>query len=222
MAACSPAESGEETVGVSQAAIEGVDCGYTVTTRITKGHNKKHFHARVKVTRTGGGRLKSTGFTVLLDTGGAELLRVGHGKFEKVENGYLLSTVDRHESRHDCDDDDDDRNDPDVLAGRAYRFYLTLKAPRTNLESHIISSSGVTCDQTGPAVTLTASGDLFTSNGTLALSATANDNVKVSKVVFSRDGVAIGTDTTAPYTFDEAVTSALNGRHRYTATAYDL
>ena len=222
LAACSSAEIGEAPIGVSEEAVVGADCGYTVTTKITKSHDKKRFHARVKVTKTGGGRLNSTGFTVLVNTNGAELVKVGHGSFKKTENGYLLSTVERRESRHDCDDDDDDWNDPDILSGRAYRFFLTLKTPRTNLESHIISSSGVMCDQMGPAVTLTASGDLFTSNGTLALNATASDNVRVSKVVFSRDGVAIGTDTTAPYTFNESVTNALNGRHRYTATAYDL
>src|SRR4029453_17827491 len=41
-------------------------------------------------------------------------------------------------------------------------------------------------------------------------------------VVFAQDGVAIGTDTTAPYSLVVPVTSAINGRHRYTATAYDL
>ena len=70
-----------------------------------------------------------------------------------------------------------------------------------------MSSSGVACDQTAPAVTLATSGDFFTANGTLTLTAGATDNVAVSKVVFAQDGVAIGTATAAPYTLAVPVTT---------------
>ena len=69
---------------------------------------------------------------------------------------------------------------------------------------------------------LTTSGDFFTASGTLTLTAQATDDMAVAKVVFAQDGVVIGTDTAAPYTLAVPVTGALNGRHRYTATAYDL
>jgi GH35 family endo-1,4-beta-xylanase len=52
--------------------------------------------------------------------------------------------------------------------------------------------------------------------------ADATDNVAVTQVVFSQDGVSVGTVTVAPYALDLAVTAAINGRHRYTATVYDV
>jgi len=215
---CASTESEKSEVGVASQALEGVDCGYAVAANV-KRVTKKGFRATIKITN--GGRLMSTGFTVLVKAGAATLDHVGHGSFQAVEGGYLLSSNDLEE---DCDDleDDEKLDDPDILMGKAYRFHLKFKGPYTALTANIISSSGANCDQTAPTVKLTTSGDLFTSNNTLTLSADASDNVAVGKVVFAQDGVEIGTDRTAPYTLNVPVTNVLNGRHRYTATAYDL
>jgi endo-1,4-beta-xylanase len=79
----------------------------------------------------------------------------------------------------------------------------------------------VVCDTTPPTVALSASSDFITSPRTLTLTATATDDTAVRKVVFERDGAVIAVDTTAPFTTDVAVGDALNGRHVFTATAYD-
>jgi GH35 family endo-1,4-beta-xylanase len=224
LAACTGGANGGDgasTVGTTSEAVTGADCGFSVSTNIKKV-NKKGFRAIVKVTRTDGGRLNTTGLSVLVNAGAATLVKVGHGTFQQVENGYLLSAVSGDETDDDCDGDDSTPNDPDVLAGRAYRFHLKFEGTYTNLTTTMMASGGTTCDQAAPSVSLTTSGELFTSNGTLTLSATASDNVAVSKVVFARDGVEIGTVKTAPYTALVPVTSAINGRHTFTATAYDL
>ncbi|HWP06634.1 MAG TPA: Ig-like domain-containing protein, partial [Polyangiaceae bacterium] len=180
----------------TQAVTAAPTCGYAVSAEVKKA-NKKGFKAKVKITNAAGGKLNSTGFTVLVNAGSAKLVKVGHGTFQAVEGGYLLSTIPAEETEDDREVDDE-TSDPDVLAGKAYRFHLKFEGTYTALVANIISSSGVNCDQSAPSVQLTTSSDFLTSPGALTLSATASDDAQVSKVVFSQDGVAIGTDTTAP------------------------
>jgi len=203
---------------VTGQALQAADCGYALTTSVTKA-TKKGFRVTVKIANAAGGPLDSTGLTVLVNAGASTLTKVGHGTFQTDANGYLLLTVPTAET---ADDRDGDPQDPDVLGGKAYQFHLTFDGAYTQLKTHIMSSSGVACDQTAPTVSLGTSGDFFTANGTLTLTADATDDVAVAKVVFAQDGVAIGSATAAPYTVAVPVTNAMNGRHRYTATAFDL
>ncbi len=62
---------------------------------------------------------------------------------------------------------------------------------------------------------------LFTSAGSLDLTASVTDNVAVRKVTFYQDDAVIGVDWTAPYTLQIPVAAALNGRHTFQATAAD-
>lgn len=209
-----------EHVGTTSQALTTTACGYAVSTDVKKV-NKRGFRAKIKITKVGGGRLDATGFTVRVSASAAKLVKVGHGTFQPVDGDYLLRAVGGGET-----DDDlafaEEGPDPDVLAGRAYRFHLKFEGPYSSLVAHIISRNGEACDQTAPSVALTTSSELFTQNGTLSLSAGVSDDASVAKVVFSRDGVELGTDRSAPYTLSVPVGSADNGRHVYTATAYDL
>jgi len=76
-------------------------------------------------------------------------------------------------------------------------------------------------DTTAPSVSLSASPSSVTTAGNISLSASASDNVGVSKVEFYQGTTLLSTDTTAPYTASEAVTSAQNGTRSYTAKAFD-
>ncbi len=203
---CSSTESANTEIGVASQAVEGADCGYSVSADVN-GVSNKGFNAKIRVTNVSGAT--STGFAVLINARSAVLTHVANGSSQAVENGYLLSPLDSIENSQ-------------LDVGQTYTFELKFDGDYTQLDTFIISNNGLACDQAAPAVQLTASGSLFTSNGTLTLTATATDNVAVSKVVFSQDGVVIGTDSTAPYALDVPVTNALNGRHRYSATAYDL
>lgn len=214
---CSSSEPVDSAVGVTAQAVEAANCGYSLSVDVKKV-NKKGFSATVKIMNSDG-HLATSGFTVLVNAGAAQLTHVGHGTFTAVEGGYLLSTVASDETEDDLDGDD---ADPDVLNGRAYRFHLKFTGTYTTLKANIISSGGVNCDQTAPTVKLATSSDFFTANGTLVLTAEATDNSAVSKVVFARDGVVIGTVNAAPYALSIPVSKATNGRHRYSATAYDL
>jgi len=102
---------------------------------------------------------------------------------------------------------------------------VTSTATGTSIDGGVVvgvDAGGYDTGASSPAVSLDISGNLFTSAGTLTLTANATDDVALTQVVFSQDGAPIGTVTTAPYTFELPVTSALNGRRRYTAMVSDV
>lgn len=76
-------------------------------------------------------------------------------------------------------------------------------------------------DTQSPTVSLTASPLNVTAAGNVTLSASASDNVAVTKVEFYDGGTLLNTVTTSPYTYAHALTAAQNGPHTYTAKAYD-
>jgi len=93
--------------------------------------------------------------------------------------------------------------------------------PYAGITPYMISVNGQKCDAVAPQISLSASKTLITSSGSLQLNAAASDNVAVRKVVFQRDGVEIGVDTSAPFSLDVAADASLNGRHVFSAVAYD-
>lgn len=78
-------------------------------------------------------------------------------------------------------------------------------------------------DTIKPTVSLTspAANATYTTAQSVAIAATAADNVKVTKVEFYVDGVLLSSDTASPYTATWPVTSAKNGTHSITAKAFD-
>ena len=78
-------------------------------------------------------------------------------------------------------------------------------------------------DRTQPTVAITSptSGMTYTTAQTVIITASASDNYGVSRVEFYRNSVWQGTDTSAPYSYAWAITSANNGSHSWTARAYD-
>jgi len=77
-------------------------------------------------------------------------------------------------------------------------------------------------DTTPPTVSITSPSDGETISGTVALRASAADNVGVAGVQFRIDGANFGAeDTSAPYSVSWNTTSASNGSHTITAVARD-
>jgi PKD repeat protein len=72
-------------------------------------------------------------------------------------------------------------------------------------------------DTTPPTVSASESG----TSGTITVSATAGDNVGVSKVEFYVDGTLKGTDTSSPYSMTLDSTTLSNASHSLVAKAYD-
>ncbi len=76
-------------------------------------------------------------------------------------------------------------------------------------------------DTTPPVVSLTTPPDNAQVSGTVALTATASDNIGVSKVEFYDNSSLIGTAATSPYTVNWDTTTTTNGGHLLTARAFD-
>lgn len=76
-------------------------------------------------------------------------------------------------------------------------------------------------DTTAPTVTLAATPNPVTADGTLTLKADARDENGVTRVEFFEGSTKVGEDTTAPFEFVTSVTAVNNGKRTYTATAYD-
>jgi hypothetical protein len=81
--------------------------------------------------------------------------------------------------------------------------------------------SGGTTDTTPPTVSINAPTNNSTVNGTVAITASASDNVGVSKVEFYINGSLQATTTTAPYSFSWNTLLVPNGTYVLTAKAYD-
>jgi hypothetical protein len=77
-------------------------------------------------------------------------------------------------------------------------------------------------DLTPPAVSITAPAAAATVSGVVAVTATATDNVAVTRVQFKLDGADLGfADLTAPYTINWDTGAASEGAHTLTAVAWD-
>lgn len=79
----------------------------------------------------------------------------------------------------------------------------------------------VAVDSVSPTVTLASSSATVTTASTINLTATAADNVGVTKVEFYRGAMLITTDLTSPFTSSVALSNADNGTLSFTAKAFD-
>ncbi|MBN1204330.1 MAG: hypothetical protein JXB05_05345 [Myxococcaceae bacterium] len=76
-------------------------------------------------------------------------------------------------------------------------------------------------DTTPPTSSITAPAAGSTLAGTVSVSASASDNVGVTRVEFYAGGTHIGTDTTAPYSISWNTAEVANGTYSLTSRAHD-
>ena len=76
-------------------------------------------------------------------------------------------------------------------------------------------------DITPPTTSITSPAAGAIVSGTVTISATTSDNVGVATVEFLADGVLLGTDTVAPYSFSWDTTKVANGSHTLKSRATD-
>jgi len=82
-------------------------------------------------------------------------------------------------------------------------------------------TGGTTTDTTAPTTAISSPAAGATVSGTYSVTATASDNVGVTKVEFYLNGTLKATDTTAPYLFSWDTTTVTNGAYTLTTKAYD-
>jgi beta-lactamase superfamily II metal-dependent hydrolase len=76
-------------------------------------------------------------------------------------------------------------------------------------------------DTTAPTTSITSPANGATVSGTISVTASASDNVGVTKVEFYLDGALQSTDTASPYSWSWNTTTSANGSHALTSIAYD-
>ncbi|XXF77002.1 Ig-like domain-containing protein [Myxococcaceae bacterium GXIMD 01537] len=98
---------------------------------------------------------------------------------------------------------------------------LTARAYDTGGNSTLSAAVQVRVDNVAPTVALTTPVEGAPVSGTLSLTATASDDVGISRVEFHADGVLVGSDTSAPYAVTWNTAGLAHGDHVLTARAYD-
>ena len=93
------------------------------------------------------------------------------------------------------------------------------KTHTTSVGLTVTSSGGG--DTTPPTTSITAPADGATVSGTTSVTASASDNVGVTKVEFYIDSTLVATDTSSPYSYSWNTTTATNGSHSIYSKAYD-
>ena len=87
--------------------------------------------------------------------------------------------------------------------------------------SAVVSISVTNAGTTPPSVSVTSPSTGATLSGVVTVSATATDNVGVTKVEFYLDNTLRATDTASPYSWSWSTSSVANGFHTIMAKAYD-
>ncbi len=184
---------------------EEYSCGYAVSTGVYADWGLG-YNAWAKVTNVSG--VPAASFELFLDLGESQLRRGWLGTYQYNDAGYSVLS-------------------PSWLSysplkkGRSFHLGFLGQGSFDGIKPYVISVNGEACDTVSPEISLSSNKSLFTSEGSLTISADASDNVAVKKVVFKNRGEVVGEDYDAPYTLDLEVSEALNGRHAFTATAYD-
>ena len=99
--------------------------------------------------------------------------------------------------------------------------YVSREGTTATQRPQLVVTTAPPPDKTAPTVTITAPTDGASVAGSVAVDASASDDVGVTSVAFAVDGTSIGTDTTQPYEVPWNTTLVANGGHTLTAQAVD-
>jgi len=108
-----------------------------------------------------------------------------------------------------------------ALAAGTYTLMTKAYDAAGNVGQSGTVSVSVVKDTTAPTVSVTSPASGVTVTGTAAITASASDNVGVSKVEFYGNGVLLSSTNVTPYSYSWNTASVANGSYTLTAKAYD-
>lgn len=108
-----------------------------------------------------------------------------------------------------------------ALASGTYTLMTKAYDAAGNIGQSGVVAVNVVNDTIAPVVSLTAPGNNATVSGSVAITASASDNIGVSNVELYINGVLAFAGNVAPYTYNWNTTSVANGSYTLTARAYD-
>jgi hypothetical protein len=111
---------------------------------------------------------------------------------------------------------------PGALVYRMDQPQVAFLTPDQKIHAFDLSNlDPAPADATAPTISLASPDDGATVSGNVTVSASASDNVGVTKVEFLVDGSVAGTTTASPYSFLWDTTTAENSGHTLQTRAYD-
>jgi len=111
--------------------------------------------------------------------------------------------------------------DTSAVAAGTYALLMKAYDAAGNVGQSGTVSVSVVRDTAIPTVSLTSPANNATVSGTVAITASAADNVGVSKVEYYKNNVLLAAGNVAPYSSNWNTASESNGTHTITAKAYD-
>ncbi len=114
--------------------------------------------------------------------------------------------------------------DAPLVVGQTYSYYVIAKDGAGNASDPSAPPVSITVpDTTVPTVSVDSPADGETVSGTVTVTATADDDIGVTRVQFFVDGVLRHEDTTEPYTFswNTNTVNTPNGTHTIAAESFD-
>jgi len=112
--------------------------------------------------------------------------------------------------------------DPGFVVYRADQPEVAFWTPDKKIHSLVLSNLAPTPpDTTPPATSITSPSSGNTVSGSVTISASASDNVGVTRVELWLDGALASADTASPYSFTWNTTATANGSHALQTKAYD-
>jgi hypothetical protein len=103
-----------------------------------------------------------------------------------------------------------------------FTFYATDADGNFDTKVVNVMVGGTVVDTTKPIASITAPAAASTVSGSVTITASATDNVGVSKVDFFAGGVLVGSDATAPYSVTWNTSAVANGTAQLRVVAYDV
>lgn len=111
-----------------------------------------------------------------------------------------------------------------TVSNGAHTLTVTARDAAGNIRSvsiQVMVSNVSGGDVTNPTVTITSPDNGSTVTGTVNIAVNATDNIGVSSVSFSVDGIGVSHDNTSPYNFSWNSSTVSTGIHTLTVTARD-
>jgi RHS repeat-associated protein len=111
----------------------------------------------------------------------------------------------------------------DRIANGTYTLHLKAQDQAGNISeaTKTVTTNNANQDLGTPEIHITAPEDKATVTGNVTITATATDNIGVTKVEFLLDGTQIREFNTTPYSTDLDTQTITNGPHKITGKAYD-
>ncbi|MHB8056969.1 MAG: Ig-like domain-containing protein [Desulfuromonadaceae bacterium] len=112
-------------------------------------------------------------------------------------------------------------NSSNKASSDSNRTFASSEVTDANQRPKLVVTYTTSSDATAPVVAISTPVGSTTVSGTVAVSATASDNIAVTKVEFYVNGALQTADTAAPYTYSWNTASVSNGSYTLSAKAYD-